>query len=175
MAGGSQPSMESGTPDSHQQGLHHHSEVDISHGEHPHSQPTAVNTDITPGHQPGMIQQPVLHTLQPPSLTGFTNVQSTVPPYLTHGHHQPYDISHQSVISHTERLRHPEPAERYQFNGQHNGPSTCMYMHHPERQNGSQGSYHYNSARNGRYFNPIALRMAKTQWSFVHLECNRVK
>ena len=26
-----------------------------------------------------------------------------------------------------------------------------------------------------KWFYPIALRMAKTQWSFGHSECNRVK
>ena len=29
-------------------------------------------------------------------------------------------------------------------------------------------------SKNGRSLNPIALRMAKTLWSFGHSECNRV-
>ena len=107
----------------------------------------------------GMVHQPGLSLIQPHAPAQFIQSNTTPEPmtnqsYLGIHQQEPAEYCHQSVISHTEHLRHPPPVESYQYSGETANHSTCMYRQHPlEQVNGQIGNQrllHQTVSQNGK-------------------------
>ena len=124
----------------------------------------------------GMVHQPGLSLIQPHAPAQFIQSNTTPEPmanqsYLGIHQQEPAEYCHQSVISHTEHLRHPPPVESYQYSGETANHSTCMYRQHPmEQVNGQIGNQrllHQTISQNGKlgkskcehifYYYPLAI------------------